>query len=58
MNPYETERREYTVHGMTCAHCSEIGFAATFPTEGRYRLFLQFQHRGPVQTVAFTQKVR
>ena len=35
-----------------------IGFAATFPTEGRYRLFLQFKHEGAVQTVAFTQEVR
>jgi hypothetical protein len=35
-----------------------VGFAATFPTEGRYRLFLQFQHEGRVQTVAFTQAVR
>ena len=33
-------------------------FAATFPTEGSYRLFLQFQHEGRVQTVAFTQEVR
>jgi hypothetical protein len=35
-------------------------FAATFPTEGRYRLFLQFKTSGPptrVQTVAFTQEV-
>jgi hypothetical protein len=35
-----------------------VAFAATFPTEGRYRLFLQFQHEGRVQTVAFTQAVR
>jgi hypothetical protein len=35
-----------------------VRFAATFPTEGRYRLFLQFQHDGQVQTVAFTQEVR
>ena len=34
-----------------------VGFAATFPTEGRYRLFLQFKHAGRVQTVAFTQEV-
>jgi hypothetical protein len=34
-----------------------VSFAATFPTEGRYRLFLQFQHEGRVQTVAFTQEV-
>ena len=35
-----------------------VRFAATFPTEGRYRLFLQFKHEGRVQTVAFTQEVR
>ena len=29
----------------------------TFPTAGRYRLFLQFKHEGKVQTVAFTQEV-
>jgi hypothetical protein len=34
-----------------------VGFAATFPTEGRYRLFLQFKHAGAIQTVAFTQEV-
>jgi hypothetical protein len=33
-------------------------FDTTFPTEGRYRLFLQFQHDGRVQTVAFTQEVK
>jgi hypothetical protein len=33
-------------------------FAATFPTQGRYRLFLQFKHGGRVHTVAFTQEVR
>ncbi len=46
------------VHPIERAGGSEIGFAATFPTEGRYRLFLQFQHEGRVQTVAFTQEVR
>lgn len=35
-----------------------IAFAATFPTEGRYRLFLQFKHEGRVRTVAFTQEVK
>jgi hypothetical protein len=34
-----------------------VRFAATFPTEGRYRLILQFQHEGRVHTVAFTQEV-
>jgi hypothetical protein len=35
-----------------------VAFAATFPTAGRYRLFLQFEHDGRVQTVAFTQEVK
>ena len=34
-----------------------VSFAATFPAAGRYRLFLQFQHEGRVQIVAFTQEV-
>ena len=51
-----------TEHGhgdekRTAEHDDAIGFAATFPTEGRYRLFLQFKHEGRVQTVAFTQEV-
>jgi len=32
----------------------EIEFAATFPTAGRYRLYLQFKHEGAVQTAQFT----
>jgi hypothetical protein len=39
-------------------HDDSVGFAATFPTEGRYRLFLQFKYEGRVQTVAFTQEVK
>ena len=46
------------VHPTEEAGASDVGFRATFPTEGRYRLFLQFQHGGEVQTVAFTQEVR
>jgi hypothetical protein len=38
-------------------HDDSVGFEATFPTAGRYRLFLQFKHEGRVQTVAFTQEV-
>jgi hypothetical protein len=34
-----------------------VEFAATFPSPGRYRLFLQFKHEGRVQTVAFTREV-
>ena len=33
-------------------------FAATFPTTGKYRLFLQFQHEARVHTVAYTQEVK
>jgi hypothetical protein len=32
----------------------EIVFDATFPTAGRYRLYLQFKHEGAVRTVEFT----
>ena len=35
----------------------ETAFATTFPTVGRYRLFLQFRVDGEVQTVAFSQEV-
>jgi hypothetical protein len=48
-----TARRE-----RTDEHDDSVGFAATFPTTGRYRLFLQFKHEGRVQTVAFTQEVK
>jgi hypothetical protein len=34
-----------------------LKFMATFPTAGRYRLFLQFQTDGRVHTAAFTQEV-
>jgi hypothetical protein len=36
---------------------ASISFGATLPSAGRYRLFLQFQHRGAVQTAAFTLEV-
>ena len=45
-------------HADGAGHDDAVAFASTFPTEGRYRLFLQFQHEGRVQTVAFTQEVR
>lgn len=35
-----------------------VGFEATFPTAGRYRLFLQFNHDGEVRTASFAQEVR
>jgi hypothetical protein len=36
---------------------SSLTFMATFPTAGRYRLFLQFQVEGRIHTAAFTQEV-
>ncbi|MGH9278105.1 MAG: hypothetical protein ACRD12_08365 [Acidimicrobiales bacterium] len=41
----------------TAAHGNEINFAATFPTPGRYRLFLQFQTGGEVRTASYTLEV-
>jgi hypothetical protein len=34
-----------------------LAFAATFPTAGRYRLFLQYRSAGRVHTAAFTREV-
>jgi hypothetical protein len=34
-----------------------VSFMTEFPTEGRYRLFLQFKHEGKVHTAAFTRDV-
>ncbi len=46
-------------HGAGAAeHAEAIAFEATFPTTGRYGLFLQFQHEGRVHTVAFAQEAR
>jgi hypothetical protein len=37
-------------------HDGRIGFMATYPSAGRYRLFLQFQVGGQVHTAALTQE--
>ncbi len=39
-------------------HGDQIQFVATFPTVGRYRLFLQFKTGGEILTVAYTVEVR
>jgi hypothetical protein len=46
------------VHPSEHAEGDAVEFETTFPTTGRYRLFLQFKHEGRVQTVAFTQEVK
>jgi len=38
-------------------HDNEVSFAATFPSAGRYRLFLQFKTEGEIRTVAYTMEV-
>ncbi len=45
-------------HGAAHGDAAErVAFMTEFPTEGRYRLFLQFKHEGKVHTAAFTQEV-
>jgi hypothetical protein len=44
-------------HSDRGGHNDSVAFEATFPTAGRYRLFLQFKHEGRVHTVAFTQEL-
>jgi len=46
------------VHPVERSNGGSIAFAATFPTAGKYRLFLQFRVADRVQTVAFTQEAR
>jgi len=36
---------------------AEIDFAATFPSPGRYRLFLQFKTGGEIRTASYTVEV-
>jgi hypothetical protein len=38
-------------------HGEAVRFMTEFPSEGRYRLYLQFKHEGRVRTAEFTQEV-
>jgi hypothetical protein len=38
-------------------HGEAVSFMTEFPSEGRYRLYLQFKHEGRVHTAEFTQEV-
>ena len=38
-------------------HGKTVRFMTEFPSEGRYRLYLQFKHEGRVHTAEFTQEV-
>lgn len=63
VHPTEAETEESGEHEPAASgdgggqHANEIGFAATFPTAGRYRLFLQFKVDGRVRTVDYTVEV-
>lgn len=39
---------------VTATRSGAISFQTEFPTEGRYRLFLQFNDEGEVHTADFT----
>lgn len=45
------------VHPTEDANANEVPFMATFPTAGRYRLFLQLKVGGEVRTAAYTVEV-
>ena len=45
------------VHPTGGSGTDPIAFMTEFPTEGRYRLFLQFKHEGKVHTAALTRHV-
>jgi hypothetical protein len=38
--------------------CAQIEFHTVFPSQGRYRMFLQFAHAGAIRTAAFTVEIR
>jgi hypothetical protein len=44
-------------HGQGSPHGGPVAFATQFPSQARYRLFLQFRHAGKVRTAAFTHEV-
>jgi hypothetical protein len=45
------------LHVHPDAHGEAVSFMTEFPSEGRYRLYLQFKHEGRVHTAEFTQEV-
>jgi hypothetical protein len=61
LHAHPTESGSAHGHGdgstSTEAHGNEVPFMTTFPTAGRYRLFLQFKTGGEVRTVAYTLEV-
>ena len=44
-------------HGESASATDSVGFMTEFPSEGRYRLYLQFRHEGQIRTAEFTREV-
>jgi hypothetical protein len=57
VHPLEGEGHAAEEPGHSSGDAAPIAFATEFPTAGRYRLFLQFQVDGKVETAAFTRAV-
>lgn len=53
----ETEAEHGEHGGAASPEDGGIRFMTEFPSEGRYRLFLQFKHEGEVHTADFTREV-
>jgi hypothetical protein len=53
----ETEDAAHGHGGAASSDGGDIRFMTEFPSEGRYRLFLQFKHKGEVHTAEFTREV-
>jgi hypothetical protein len=45
------------LHVHPQGHGKAVSFMTEFPSEGRYRLYLQFKHEGRIHTAEFTQQV-
>jgi hypothetical protein len=56
-HPIDPGHEDGAAAGAETAHDDAIPFEATFPTAGRYRLYLQFKVDGQVHTAPFTVKV-
>jgi hypothetical protein len=56
--PVETEPYLGAGGHLVALREGDLAFLHVHPTEGRYRLFLQFKVDGRVETVAFTREVR
>ncbi|MBF6619144.1 MAG: hypothetical protein ITG02_02820 [Patulibacter sp.] len=57
VHPTEGAAHDHGAGADAAPHANETSFAATFPTAGRYRLFLQFKVDGRVRTVDYTVEV-